>query len=319
EIPAAILSDPNPLWRCYVVGHFIGDAPHVGSIHATVNRIWTQAKGSPRIDVQFIEKNTKEKNLNVVNELLRELEEFPIPLPQIGEGTEERAAEVRTMGLSLVEQTTNECGIEAFVFEGEQQGWSHVNGRPLSPRFNQGAGLEMNDKEEGDAIIISPSRFSVLAITEGEGGGEENTEIEEGEVVSEDDSKVAPLKGTKKVTKQGGTATSKHGRRKVVNTRDLKLMKEFLPTVAKVWASTNELYHSRASLGLFQKKLKLLKFEMRAMNRVHYGDLPGRTKQAYEVLCVCQNQIAEAYMEMKIEMSSWLKILIIEGKGSNLI
>ena len=58
EIPVAILSDPNPLWRCYVVGHFIGDAPHVGSIHAMVNRIWTQAKGSPRIDVQFIEKNT---------------------------------------------------------------------------------------------------------------------------------------------------------------------------------------------------------------------------------------------------------------------
>ncbi|KAF3527488.1 hypothetical protein DY000_02037217 [Brassica cretica] len=167
----------------------------------------------------------KEKNLNVVNELLRELEEIPIPLPQIGEGTEERAAEVRTMGLSLVEQTTNECGIGAFVFEGEQQGWSHVNGRPLSPRFNQGAGLEMNDKEEGDAVIISPSRFSVLAITEGEGVGEENTEIKEGKVVSEDDSKVAPLKGTKKVTKQGSTATSKHGRRKVVNTRDLKLMK----------------------------------------------------------------------------------------------
>lgn len=400
EIPAAILSDPNPLWRCYVVGHFIGDAPHVGSIHAMVNRIWTQAKGSPRIDVQFIEKNTvlfrientqtrsrvlhrkywhiadiplvvndwspetasaqpdlsvmpmwidlrgvpsnlfplkglrclsradgkfvklhpnterctrldvarvlvevnlhkaltenisfldnsgndvsvevvypwlpskcnvclawghkgveckyakvkilnkndeekksdedsvenslvvasgeKEKNLNVVNELLKELEEFPIPLPQIGEGSEERVADVRTMGLSLVEQTTNECGIEALLFEGEQQGWSHVNGRPPSPRFKHGVGSETNDKEEGDAIIISPSRFNVLTITEEEGVGEENAEIEEGEVVSEDETTVAPLKGTKKVTKQAGTATSKHGRRKVMNTRDLKLMK----------------------------------------------------------------------------------------------
>ncbi|KAH0903297.1 hypothetical protein HID58_042800 [Brassica napus] len=138
----------------------------------------------------------KEKNLNVVNELLKELEEFPIPLPQIGEGSEERVAEVRTMGLSLVEQTTNECGIEAFVFEGEQQGWSHVNGRPPIPRFKHGVGSETNDKEEGDAIIISPSRFNVLAITEEEGVGEENAEIEEGEVVSEDETTVAPLKGS---------------------------------------------------------------------------------------------------------------------------
>ncbi|KAF2564054.1 hypothetical protein F2Q70_00016839 [Brassica cretica] len=43
-IPDEILSDPNPLWRCYVVGYFIGDVPHVGSIHATVNRLWTSPK-----------------------------------------------------------------------------------------------------------------------------------------------------------------------------------------------------------------------------------------------------------------------------------
>ncbi|KAF3557031.1 hypothetical protein F2Q69_00014961 [Brassica cretica] len=34
-IPDEILSDPDPLWRCYAVGYFIGDAPHVGTIHAT--------------------------------------------------------------------------------------------------------------------------------------------------------------------------------------------------------------------------------------------------------------------------------------------
>lgn len=35
-IPDEILADPNPLWRCYVVGYFIGDASHIGTIHATV-------------------------------------------------------------------------------------------------------------------------------------------------------------------------------------------------------------------------------------------------------------------------------------------
>lgn len=54
--------------------------------------------------------------------------------------------------------------------------------------------------------------------------------------------------------------------------------------------STEALYHSRASLGKFHKKLKALKFETRALNRTHYGDLPNRTKQAYEVMCECQNQ-----------------------------
>ncbi|WZZ52707.1 hypothetical protein YC2023_052814 [Brassica napus] len=57
-IPTEVLSNANPLWRCYVVGYFIGDAPHVGSIHATVNRIWANPKNKTKIDVQFIEKNT---------------------------------------------------------------------------------------------------------------------------------------------------------------------------------------------------------------------------------------------------------------------
>lgn len=66
---------------------------------------------------------------------------------------------------------------------------------------------------------------------------------------------------------------------------------EFLPTVAKLWESTSKLYQSRASLGLFHKKLKALKYEMRLLNKAHYGDLPNRTKEAYEVMCECQNQV----------------------------
>lgn len=41
-----------------MVGYFIGDAPHVGSIHATVNRIWSSPIAGTKIDVQFIDKNT---------------------------------------------------------------------------------------------------------------------------------------------------------------------------------------------------------------------------------------------------------------------
>ncbi|KAG2266067.1 hypothetical protein Bca52824_073146 [Brassica carinata] len=58
QIPDAIFDEAELLWKSFVVGYFIGDAAHVGSIHATVNRIWTGPKAGTKIDVQFIAKNT---------------------------------------------------------------------------------------------------------------------------------------------------------------------------------------------------------------------------------------------------------------------
>lgn len=55
-IPEEVVGNSIPLWTCYVVGVFMGDAPHVGSIHATVNRIWTVIDKASRIDVQFLNK-----------------------------------------------------------------------------------------------------------------------------------------------------------------------------------------------------------------------------------------------------------------------
>ena len=57
QIPDEVFTNPESLWRRFVVRHFIGDAPHVGSIHATVNRIWMSSRDGSKIDVQFIEKN----------------------------------------------------------------------------------------------------------------------------------------------------------------------------------------------------------------------------------------------------------------------
>ncbi|KAG2266452.1 hypothetical protein Bca52824_073531 [Brassica carinata] len=58
QIPDAIFDEAELLLKSFVVGYFIGDAPHVGSIHATVNRIWTAPKAGSKIDVQFIAKIT---------------------------------------------------------------------------------------------------------------------------------------------------------------------------------------------------------------------------------------------------------------------
>lgn len=58
QIPDDIFDGAELLWKSYAVGCFVGDAPHVGSIHATLNHIWASPKSGSKIDVQFIEKNT---------------------------------------------------------------------------------------------------------------------------------------------------------------------------------------------------------------------------------------------------------------------
>ncbi|WZZ66243.1 hypothetical protein YC2023_077613 [Brassica napus] len=57
-IPVELMEERNPLWKCFIAGYFMNDAPHIGSIHATVNRIWALQGKNNRIDVQFIGKTT---------------------------------------------------------------------------------------------------------------------------------------------------------------------------------------------------------------------------------------------------------------------
>ncbi|RID53730.1 hypothetical protein BRARA_G01107 [Brassica rapa] len=57
-VPAELLEEEDPLWKCFLVGYFMNGAPHIGSIHATVNRIWGSPGKGPKIDVQFIGKTT---------------------------------------------------------------------------------------------------------------------------------------------------------------------------------------------------------------------------------------------------------------------
>lgn len=58
EIPESLMEEAEPLWRCFIVGYFMNDAPHVGSIHATVSRIRASPGKKGNIDVQFIGKTT---------------------------------------------------------------------------------------------------------------------------------------------------------------------------------------------------------------------------------------------------------------------
>ncbi|KAH0896992.1 hypothetical protein HID58_046560 [Brassica napus] len=64
-----------------------------------------------------------------------------------------------------------------------------------------------------------------------------------------------------------------------------------MPLVCRKWTETEPLYHSRTTLHRFHQKLKTLKHDIRSLNRTSFGDLPIQTKQAFEDLCICQNQI----------------------------
>lgn len=58
DLPEELLSDSKPLWSAYIIGHFMGDAPHIGKVHAIVNRIWSFPDRPAKIDAQFISPRT---------------------------------------------------------------------------------------------------------------------------------------------------------------------------------------------------------------------------------------------------------------------
>lgn len=45
SIPEELMEDVDPRWKYFVVGYFMNDASHIGSIHLTLNRIWSSPAG----------------------------------------------------------------------------------------------------------------------------------------------------------------------------------------------------------------------------------------------------------------------------------
>ena len=94
-IPAELMEDANPLWKCFVVGYFMNTAPHIGSVHATVNRIWSSVGKESRIHVQFIGKTIvlfriedASTRSRVLNRKFWHISEVPL---MVGEWTPETA------------------------------------------------------------------------------------------------------------------------------------------------------------------------------------------------------------------------------------
>ncbi|KAH0893042.1 hypothetical protein HID58_055471, partial [Brassica napus] len=314
QILDEIYANPEPLWRSFVVGHFIGDAPHVGSIHATVNRIWTMARDGSKIDVQFIEKNTVLfrienailRDKNAVADLLRDLECFYPILQEGGSGHKGTETNVEfsvgevNLEKMIVQENTEERGQEITVQKETE--WAVINGgtrsSPISDMVN---GEASSSSVSATETVVSPSRFTVLTTLDED---IEDTEVEEGEVVSENEhigiaDSERPKDKEEHHNRRGksvSVAAQKSTKKKVMRSRDLK-----------------------SALSRFHHKLKTLKQELRALNRNNFGNITERTKQAFEALCICQNQVlldpSPANFAAAEELSNiWNKLAAIKEK-----
>ncbi|CAG7875808.1 unnamed protein product, partial [Brassica rapa] len=65
---------------------------------------------------------------------------------------------------------------------------------------------------------------------------------------------------------------------------------DFSDTVATVWESTEPLFHSMSALYRFHRKMKLLNPVLRRLNRTKFGNIPQRTREAFDTLCDKQKE-----------------------------
>ncbi|KAH0866824.1 LOW QUALITY PROTEIN: hypothetical protein HID58_073846 [Brassica napus] len=210
QIPDAVFDEAELLWKNFVVGYFIGDAPHVGSIHATVNRIWTGPKAGTKIDVQFIAKNTvlfRIENDQMRNRVIQRKYWHIADIPgKEVEGSKEIG--VKDDKISGGEETGIVEAVETMAKEGNAMEHLIKDLEELSPVASSdqkeaikisesskelsktmdvwvnGKGVKASSDGNGEKeFMISPSRFSPLQDIDEEetcleGGG---TEVEEGE------------------------------------------------------------------------------------------------------------------------------------------
>ncbi|KAH0863393.1 hypothetical protein HID58_080604, partial [Brassica napus] len=168
SIPEDLMEDVDPLWKCFVVGYFMNDAPHIGIIHSTVNRIWASPGKGSKIDVQFIGKRTvlfrvedaqeviSGSSRAVVTELLTELENLSVKATLDGD-VSNTWKDLRLFLNNLSSSTES----EKWVTLGDQ------DHRQTSPPREKQAPVE----------VTSPNSFELLQYIREEGEIDEDEEL----------------------------------------------------------------------------------------------------------------------------------------------
>ena len=161
------------------------------------------------------------QNQNVVGKLLQELEDLAVQKStEVGSSSDrltEKYGEGARSGDSTDPPLNAEGYEEAFVLNRtEQKQWSLVQTGSTYNKVPSETG-----KGNSNGITVSPSRFNVLAVSEDEG---ELDDIEEGELVPVLTKTEVPRE-TKRRGKAQQSVVNKNSRKKVVNSRDLRLVR----------------------------------------------------------------------------------------------
>ena len=87
--------------------------------------------------------------------------------------------------------------------------------------------------------------------------------------------------------------------------------------VGDFWKKTPHLYHSTSAMHILSKKLKDLKPQLRNMGKRVYGDISIRTKEAFNLLCICQtttmqNPTTQAIDKEAEAYGKWQRLANIE-------
>lgn len=65
-VPEEITKDVAPLWDDFLIGKFLDDAPHIGKVHAIINKIWTINDKAQKIEV--FEVNSTMMKFRIMNQ-----------------------------------------------------------------------------------------------------------------------------------------------------------------------------------------------------------------------------------------------------------
>ncbi|KAH0903606.1 LOW QUALITY PROTEIN: hypothetical protein HID58_043109 [Brassica napus] len=274
---------------CFVAGYFMNDAPHIRSIHATVNMIWNLPGKKSKIDVQFIGKMTvlfriedaARSSSAIVTKLLTELESLS--------GRENLSSKPPPPPVEDVDQLSSE---QQEIKEKEWDLVTLKNGGMASPGKVVKA-VEGYTSSNGFQILQDLREESEINEDDVDDEADDEVEGGVGAVVEAED---AGARGI--VDQVVGNTTVTASLTEVVETKDLIIPPKhssstrgrgrgskrliFLEVVERAWNESPPLFHSPSALGMFQEKLKALKFDMRGLNKDLYGDLPGPASDAWE-------------------------------------
>lgn len=100
-------------------------------------------------------------------------------------------------------------------------------------------------------------------------------------------------------------------------TNAIAKMPEFLPMIEDYWKNQEPLFHSTAALYRLTKQLKVLKQPLRVLSKLKLGDLPRRTKEAYQYLCskqmvTLENPSTENIKEEGKAFKKWQRLAELE-------